>query len=205
MSAAGFFARIAAETAKSVEMPPPSPPKHVIVMCGLPGSGKSTLATKIANILKKDAKISITDAITLAQSPEGKSEDKKLAAPNSVVIVSADDYFTKDGKYNFIPSAIGDANVTTQGQFRRAMIRKGVRAVIIDNTNLIEEHLVGYLSTPQIKAIPYVLHIVTPTTSWVNDPEECVKHCLHGVPLGVIQRMSEYREDLSKKTKASFV
>lgn len=67
-------------------------------------------------------------------SGSGKSTLAKQYAGRGVVF-STDDFFMKDGKYQFDPSKIGINHQLNQKRTEDAMI-KGISPIIIDNTNL---------------------------------------------------------------------
>lgn len=77
----------------------------VVIMRGISGSGKSTYARQIHD----------------------------LWGPGR--IVSADDFFMKDGSYRFDPSGIGEAHAVCLGKFLMHLQNR-VPLVIVDNTNI---------------------------------------------------------------------
>ena len=93
----------------------------VILLVGPPGVGKSTWI---------------------------KEYTKNVHVP--FVVCSADDYFTKEGMYNYDPRGIGFAHSTCYDKFLNA-IRSDVPLIFIDNTNTIREHRSKYVN----KAIEY--------------------------------------------------
>ena len=87
----------------------------IIVLRGIPGSGKS----------------SITNSIIKAFCP-----------PCHFTTHSADDYFIRYNKkqqkkvYKFIPNRIGQAHTASLNSFQKAIYRKNLDLIIVDNTNI---------------------------------------------------------------------
>ena len=100
---------------------------------------------------------------------------KALAQRNRAEVVSADDYFTKDGVYNFNPAELGQAH----GQcFRRAVtsISNWGCDLVIDNTNSQSDEMIAYLALAQ--AYGYTVEIIT----MVCEPEVAWARQTHGLP-----------------------
>lgn len=147
--------------------------QKMILMRGLPGSGKSTKARSIA-----------MDALY-------------TGAATTIAICSTDDFFMRNGEYQFVPRLIGDAHKWNQDRVRYHMIAQ-TELIIVDNTNTqawemkpyrdlatsmrydVEEIVVGdeYLSNkfmaPEVKQ-EYV--------------DTCHARNTHGVPREVIEKM----------------
>lgn len=144
--------------------------KKLIFICGLPGSGKSTMAEKI---YKKD--------------------------PNNTIILTTDDFYMIDGKYNFDVKWMSEAHKWNQGRAFYNMFLN-VQNIIIPNTNLQSWQIYPYAEAAAKHG--YTLVFKEPNTDWKNNPEECVKHCIHGLTLDRIKQMMEGRESVAsiKKT-----
>lgn len=82
--------------------------KTVIILRGCSGSGKSTFA----NFL--------------------------LENKNNVVEICADNFFTKDGKYNFDLSLLGAAHQQCKTDFKNSLEDCSVDCIVISNTNTKE-------------------------------------------------------------------
>lgn len=130
----------------------------IALLQGCPGSAKSTLAKKI----------------------------KAVAELNSLSceICSADNYFMKDGKYEFDSSKLYLAHSYCKYTFEEA-VKNGVNWIIVDNTNTDLKSIKHYY-TPNNG---YKYTIVRPNTPWYFDAEECFKKNTHNVPLETIERM----------------
>lgn len=123
----------------------------VVVLRGISGSGKSTYAKNLA----------------------AEVEDS--------VIVSADNYFYKDGEYKFDKNKLGDAHAECLRQFLFALER-GTELVIVDNTSAQAFECSPYMQLSY--AFEYDAEIVT----LVQDPSVAAKRNLHGVNETVIRR-----------------
>lgn len=145
-----------------------------IVLRGLPGSGKSYLAQQLV-------------------------EDSVQSDPSSH-IVSADDFFIRNGKYYYDRSRISEAHDSSQKLFcKRAS--SGYSPLIVDNTNTKYWEMACYLQM----AIQYSYHIeiMEPTTPWRFNPIKLAQTNKHRVPLDRIQIMKEnYETGVSLKDLA---
>lgn len=118
---------------------------------------------------------------------------RQISQEKDAEIVSADNFFIKNGEYVFDPSLIGEAHNWCQSQFKE-LIRQG-KPVVVDNTNIhcweAKPYVIAALAND------YEVVFKKTLTDWANDPEECFKRNTHGVPLHAIQRMHENMEELS--------
>lgn len=126
--------------------------------------------------------------LTRAISGAGKSYLTAILAAEvpETVICSADAYFVRAGKYDFMASRLGDAHKECQEKAKQAMAN-GVQRVIIDNTNTTRKEMLPYAK--MAKEFGYTLKFATPQTAWAWDADELVKRNQHGVPLESIKRM----------------
>lgn len=133
--------------------------KDIYIMRGLPGSGKSTRAHEI-----------------------------KTSAPpqNFGLILSTDDFFTKDGVYKWDLSLCGKAHLWNQDRCKEAM-ENGLMKIIIDNTNLDIREMLPYIQLAEKHG--YEIYISEPNTDWKYDVDECYKKCIHHVDKGKIRSM----------------
>eukprot|EP00062_Callorhinchus_milii_P005059 gi/632944116/ref/XP_007887323.1/ PREDICTED: NEDD4-binding protein 2 isoform X1 [Callorhinchus milii] len=137
------------------------PAKLLFLLRGLPGSGKSTLARNL-----------------VGQGPNG-------------IILSTDDYFCKNGQYEFAPCLIGEAHEWNQNRAKEAM-EQGCSPVIIDNTNTQAWEMKPYIAV----ALKYNYKVVfrEPNTWWKFKPRELEWRNTHGVPKEKIKAMLERYE-----------
>lgn len=128
--------------------------KTVILMVGCSGSGKSTKAQEYA------------------------SEHPGTA------VVSADNYFMRDGNYEFVASLLHKAHAFCFEEFMKALASDSVQTVIVDNTNTRHRERETY-----IKAAKSLGHS---TYLWVLDVDEKVaaERNIHAVPLETINRQA---------------
>ncbi len=124
--------------------------KTLLIMRGLQGSGKSTLAAKLSE-----------------------------ADPSST-ICSADDFFMKDGAYEYKPHLIGAAHAECWNKFKTA-VDAGIELVIIDNTSITHDNFRPYAAYAS-KAGYLVATVVA--EEW--DVEKCAKRNRHECPREVI-------------------
>ncbi|KAM6972618.1 NEDD4-binding protein 2 [Aplochiton taeniatus] len=130
--------------------------KVLVLLRGAPGSGKSTLARAL-----------------LGQNPGG-------------VILSTDDYFSRNGKYLFEASALGEAHEWNHGR-AKAAFESAASPVIIDNTNSQSWEMKPYVA--QALRYRYKVLFREPDTWWKNKPRELERRTKHAVPVERIRRM----------------
>jgi len=114
-----------------------------------------------------------------------------LASSYGGKVVSADQYFERNGKYNFQPSELAAAHAYSIDTASRSM-EESMPLVIIDNTNIFLWEIQPY--AVMAEKFGYAIAYGFPTSDWANDPVECYKRNSHGVPLEAIQRMWENYE-----------
>lgn len=129
--------------------------KRVIIMVGLPGSGKSTWIK------------------AFRERFEG-----------TLAVVSADDYFMRDGVYNFDPTKLPKAHEECFRSFVYA-VDDAYEVVIVDNTNIRAEH-----SQPYIDCAVGAGYDVHEKFIYCT-PDVAYKSNTHGVPLETIERLYE--------------
>ncbi|XP_023274250.1 NEDD4-binding protein 2 [Seriola lalandi dorsalis] len=130
--------------------------KVLVLLRGAPGSGKSTKARAL-----------------LEHNPGG-------------VILSTDDYFARHGKYQFDPTALGEAHEWNHKQAKEAFER-GTNPIIIDNTNMQGWEMKPYV----VQALKHGYKVLfqEPDTWWKNKPRELERRTTHNVPGETIRRM----------------
>ncbi|XP_027692126.1 NEDD4-binding protein 2 isoform X2 [Vombatus ursinus] len=133
----------------------------LVLLRGLPGSGKSFLARKL-----------------LEENPNG-------------IILSSDDFFYKNGQYQFDGNLLGEAHEWNQKRAKEALEKK-VSPVIIDNTNLQAWEMKPYIILSQ--KYKYKIHFREPDTWWKFKPKELARRNIHGVTKEKIARMMEHYE-----------
>uniref|UniRef100_A0A4W6BWV0 NEDD4 binding protein 2 n=1 Tax=Lates calcarifer TaxID=8187 RepID=A0A4W6BWV0_LATCA len=128
----------------------------LVLLRGAPGSGKSTLARAF-----------------LEHNPGG-------------IILSTDDYFTRNGEYQFDPIALGEAHEWNHRRAKEAFER-GTNPIIIDNTNMQGWEMKPYVF--QALKHGYKVLFREPDTWWKNKPRELERRTTHNVPVESIRRM----------------
>lgn len=146
--------------------------KKVIFLSGVSGSGKTTLANKLAK----------------------KEKENCL----SVTVLSTDNFFIVNEKYNWTGEYISEAHKWCQGLFYRELYL-GTNIIIIDNTNLEEWQFYPYVES--LIKHGYEFEIQTPKTAWRNDPEKLVEKNTHGVGISTIKSMLDKQQDIKEIAK----
>lgn len=118
---------------------------------------------------------------------------EKLAKTNNGLIFTTDDFYMKDGKYQWAPSFISAAHMWNFSQFARAMFL-GAEYLIVANSNLKAWEMMRYVELGASQGFDF--KITEPKTKWRYDAEECAKRNSHGVPLATIERMLKDKEDV---------
>lgn len=143
--------------------------KIFLLYRGLSGSGKSTSS-------KKQLK---------------QAEDKGLVG----VICSADDYFVRDGKYEFKGNKLNEAHRECFNKFVDALV-EGFDLVILDNTSIRIEEFETYVKVAKLAG--YKVQIIEKKP---KDDAELVswwKRCVHDVPLDKVRSRWQQWEQLPK-------
>lgn len=135
--------------------------REVVLPIGLPGSGKSTLTQQL---------------VSSAQ-----------AAGRSCEVCSTDDFFMKNGVYEFNPGKLMEFHARNFQKFAMALA-DGKSLVVVDNTNLVAAHREPYIKLAV--ALGYQVH--TPIVGQFTE-DACVTYAgrnVHGVPLEGLRRMA---------------
>ncbi|XP_073699114.1 NEDD4-binding protein 2 [Garra rufa] len=130
----------------------------LVLLRGAPGSGKTTLANAL-----------------LVQNPGG-------------VVLSTDDYFTRNGQYYFEPNLLGEAHEWNHQRAKEAF-EKGQTPIIIDNTNMQCWEMKPYVAMAQKHR--YKVLFREPDTWWKTKPRELEKRTRHQVTKEKIRRILE--------------
>lgn len=131
-------------------------------MVGVPGSGKSTRAKHIADAL--------------------------IAKNNKSIIVSADQFFVKDGVYKFDGTKIRGAHQDCQERFRQAL-KENIDVVIVDNTNTRHKERQFYVELAKQHKYAVYLELVGNTDD--ESLETYAARCLHSVPIETIRKYAQ--------------
>jgi predicted kinase len=140
---------------------------QVIIMRGIGGAGKSTWANDFSH--------------------------KAFLRNESCWILSADNYFIKDGKYTFDPRKLPDAHALCLKEFMDYTNPDGVLVdvvdyLIVDNTNISLWEMSPYIAIANVHKHP--VRIVR-----VECPQEiAAERNVHGVPQKAIQSMASRME-----------
>lgn len=134
-----------------------TPNKFCIILRGLPGTGKDILANLLSNI----------------------------AAPGMAKVLSTDDFFTSNDKFNFDKTKLKDAHKATWESFKRE-VEVNQPLIIINNTNFKRFHYAHYVDYAQRH--DYFVAIMTIPFNDVTNRELALRN-VHGVDQDTIRRM----------------
>lgn len=126
------------------------------ILRGLPGSGKSTKARQIADSYR----------------------------PGSCVIVSADHFFERLGRYD--PRRLTRAHAECQLRALEGVMRGQI--VIVDNTNVTRDEMWFYRQIGNATGALYEVRIVDLYDGGLSD-DALAARCVHGVPARKIGEM----------------
>lgn len=112
----------------------------------------------------------------------GKSNDAHILASNckSAIVLAADDYFEKEGGYDFDPSKLGYAHKECQENAEKAM-QMGLEAIFVTNTFTKERDMKPYLKLAEKYGYRVSSHVVENRHGNKD---------VHGVPMEVRIRMA---------------
>jgi len=125
----------------------------------------------------------------------GKTTYAKLVQgwnPRGTAIVSADNYFTRDGVYRFDPNQLRMAHDECLRAYTEYVTRGEIESLIVDNTNLSVAEIAPYYAL----ALAYghrdvaVYNVDRRATA-----DECYARNTHGVSLGTVRRMADIFSD----------
>lgn len=134
--------------------------RQVFIMRGIPGSGKSTWVRQQCKKYGKD-----------------------------VIVVSADNFFEKNGQYNFDVALLGEAHRTCLLSFLTELNR-GTRVVIVDNTCIHAVDLAPYYAVAE--AVGYSACVV----QMICDPDMAATRNIHQVPPDQVLKMAKSMDSL---------
>ena len=114
-------------------------------------------------------------------SGSGKSTVANLFAEPRVVC-TADDFFEKNGGYDFDPSKLGDAHRECQNKFECALQDPRIKNIVVANTNVKSSDYQYYLDMAAKHGIKVVSLVIEKRHEGNN---------VHGVPDFVLQRQHD--------------
>lgn len=123
--------------------------------------------------------------IYLMRGLPGSGKSTKARSLGVATIVSADDFFMRNGVYEFDATKLGEAHAMCRLTAKFAMA-KGL-PVVVDNTNCSAWEMRPYVEAA--RAYGYAVAFVEADAPWAKDPAECARRNAHGVPLAAIERM----------------
>lgn len=133
--------------------------KKAYIMIGLPGSGKSTKAKELVNEY----------------------------APWDSIIHSTDDYFMKDGVYDFRPNLLGVFHKRNLEAFKES-IASGLSCVVVDNTNIRSRDRKPYVAAARSGGYEVEELVIGEFTE--DFAKVCFSRNAHGVPFEAIMKMA---------------
>lgn len=146
----------------------------VIILRGLPGVGKSYIAKEY-----------LSEIINSFEEPAGSPK-----------ILSTDDYFIKDGKFNLDLDKIAEAHKWNFERFKNA-IKEGTKLIIVDNSNIKNHHYYHYLDHAQMNNYLVIISIIPSNDKTLK---ELASSNIHGLSQGSIRKMrSNFEWELKEK------
>jgi len=129
-----------------------------------------------------------TVSIMRGPSGSGKSTHARMIQKSfeGTVIVSADNYFMRDGEYQFDPSRLSQAHNDCFYKFLDA-IDLGAEEIVVDNTNIHTWEYQNYVKIAKMNG--YVVEIIEIMATSVEDIKTCIYRNSHNVPAEVIMKM----------------
>ena len=141
--------------------------QRVVMLRGVPGSGKSTEAHRL-----------FTEQGLIGWT---------------VLTFSADDYFMRDGVYQFDWKKLGDAHGTCLRGFVMNLVSGRTspfdEVLVVDNTNLTMQELLPYVQLSKAFKVPFEIVTV------MCDPALAAARNVHGVPLAKVYEMDKRMQD----------
>lgn len=137
-------------------------------------------------------------------SGSGKSTLARQIAGPSGVVFSTDDFFMKDGVYQFDLDKLTANHQANIARTEEAM-KAGRSPIVIDNTNVSAYEAKPYVRLAQ--QYGYRVDVQQPQTPWRFDAAELARRNTHGVPQEAIQKMidrwdDDFSTDAIMKSKA---
>lgn len=126
--------------------------KTLIILRGLSGSGKSTLGKEI--------------------------RAEKLRNGAQCALLSADDFFMKNGEYCWQEDKLYAAHKSCQRKTETCM-KKELETIIIDNTNIRKQEMLPYVQLA--REYNYFVTIREPNTPWKTDINQLEFRNVHGL------------------------
>jgi tRNA uridine 5-carbamoylmethylation protein Kti12 len=136
--------------------------KKMILIRSLPGAGKSYLAEKLKNNFESN--------------------------DISCIVLTTDDFFVYNNKYNFDGSLLSVAHPWNLGRAIRSMMRE-IDVVIVPNTMTQWIEMENYVKNAL--KFSYTVEVKEPETEWKFNVEECAIRNSHGVSAEIIQKMMD--------------
>jgi len=121
----------------------------------------------------------------------GKSTKSNMYGQGGVIL-STDDFFMRDGEYQFEETLLPEAHEWNKQRAYEA-IRNGVSPIVIDNTNTQKWEVYDYVNAAVDAG--YDVKFDEADTPWAKDPAELAQRNRHGVPQNKIQEMLDGWED----------
>ena len=135
--------------------------KTLLMVRGIPSSGKTTLAKTIVELINN---LSFNASLQ-----------------DNAVMFAADDFFEKDGKYEFDASLLGKAHNMCKENTRKAL-KNGIEFVIVSNTSTTESELEPYIKMAKEHNYNFTSIIVESRHGNMNE---------HNVPPSKIEEMKK--------------
>ncbi|KAK6027279.1 Smr domain protein [Ostertagia ostertagi] len=131
----------------------------------------------------------------LMRGVPGSGKSRSLVSNHGGVVYSTDDFFVRDGQYQFQPEKLEEYHRNNILRVREAMV-DGIKPIIVDNTNIYSNHMEQY--TFHAVNNYYEIFVLEPETWWKYKAHECFIRNTHGLEKEKIAFMLNSLEEQGK-------
>ena len=125
--------------------------------------------------------------VYIVRGPSGAGKStyirERLLGQGQGAVCSADDFFSREGEYDFDVGKLPEAHAWCMGQFLMAIMNE-CEVIVLDNTSTRKWEYVNYEIAANISGYKVEIVEIVPTT--VEQMQMCARRNTHGVPASVI-------------------
>lgn len=136
--------------------------------------------------------------IMRGSSGTGKSTYVKRNCPKEHYLVSTDNYFIREGRYEFDPGKLPEYHNASLRSYLN-LLQDKVQNIVVDNTNIRMFEIAPYYRLAEV--FGYHVQIFT----MMCNIQTAIKRTQHGVPAHIIQNMMNSMEPLPPWWNQTFV